>query len=112
MCLCFSDPLSPGPIVKHESNLSYNNLYIKWTAPNNTVITKYEVTIDGAAYSTNSNSIALVQVRGNNFTPGQHYYVSIVTVSGETHVKKSAEHAEWIRIISTSKKKIFFLKLS
>lgn len=104
MCLCISDPLSPGPILKNESILSYNNLYIKWTAPINTMITRYEVTIDGATYNTSSNSIALAQVSGKSFTPGQNYYVIIVTVSGDTLVRKSSEHAERIRIVSTSKK--------
>lgn len=60
MCLCFLDLLFFGLIVKYESNLFYNNFYIKWIVLNNIVIIKYEVIIDGVIYSINSNSIVFV----------------------------------------------------
>lgn len=60
MCLCFLDLLFFGLIVKYESNLFYNNFYIKWIVLNNIVIIKYEVIIDGVIYSIISNSIVFV----------------------------------------------------
>lgn len=106
ICLYISDPLSPGPIL-NESNFAHNGLRINWTAPNNTFVTRYEVTIDDVSYNTSSNSITLAQFNGKSFTPGAYYYVRIVTVSGETLSKKSPAHTEWIRIIPTSKIKKF-----
>lgn len=109
ICLYFSDPLSPGPIL-NESNFDHTAIRIIWTAPDNTFVTRYEVTIesDDATYITSSNSISLAQFNGKSFTPGSYYNVKIVTVSGETLVKRSPAHAEKIRIIPTRKKKNVF----
>nr|XP_034332445.1 receptor-type tyrosine-protein phosphatase eta isoform X3 [Crassostrea gigas] len=96
------DPRSPGPIL-NESNFAHTALRIIWTAPDNTFVTRYEVTIesDDAPYVTSSNSITLAQFNGKSFTPGAYYNVTIVTVSGEALVKKSPARAEKIRIIPT-----------
>lgn len=103
------DPLSPGPIL-NESNFDHTAIRIIWTAPDNTFVTRYEVTIesDDATYITSSNSISLAQFNGKSFSPGSYYNVKIVTVSGETLVKRSPAHAEKIRIIPTRKKKNVF----
>lgn len=91
------------------SNFAHTALKINWTAPDNTFVTRYEVTIesDDATYITSSSSITLAQFNGKSFTPGAYYYVRIVTVSGETLVKRSPARAEEIRIIPTRKKKMF-----
>ncbi|XP_052712082.1 receptor-type tyrosine-protein phosphatase eta-like isoform X2 [Crassostrea angulata] len=96
------DSRSPGPIL-NESNFTHTALRIIWTAPDNTFVTRYEVTIesDDATYVTSSNSITLAQFNGKSFTPGAYYNVRIVTVSGETLVKRSPARAEEIRIIPT-----------
>lgn len=60
MCLCILDLLFFGLIFKNESNLFYNNFYIKWIVLNNIVIIKYEVIIDGVIYCIISNSIVFV----------------------------------------------------
>lgn len=77
-----------------------------WDAPINTTITKYEVTLDGLLYVASSN--VLTQFN-KTFVPGKYYYVSIVTVSGTTHEKKSTNYSKQIRIIPTSKNKNNFL---
>lgn len=98
-------PSAPGPIKQSEGNFTHNNLLIKWTAPVNTLVTRYEVTTDGTTYTTMSSN-AMHQFNGKVFVPGHFYIISIVTVSGTTSdiVKRSLEHTEWIRIIPTSKK--------
>lgn len=98
----FSVPMPPGPINKSESNFAYNNLQLSWSAPVNTIITKYEVTLDELLYVASSNDFTQFK---NFFVPGKYYIVSIVTVSGTTNEKKSTEHSEWIRITPTSKNK-------
>lgn len=73
--------------------------------PINTLVTKYEVTIDGTTYTTTSIDV-MYQFTGKVFVPGKSYVISIVTVSGTTAdiVRKSSEHREWIRITPTSKR--------
>lgn len=106
LCILFSliVPLAPGPI-KHESHFAHNDLQINWAAPVNTVVTKYEVTIDGTTYTTMSSD-AMYQFTGKVFVPGKLYDISIVTVSGTTSdiVKKSSEHTESIRTTPRSKR--------
>lgn len=101
--LSLTVPSAPGRI-KNESHFAHNNLQIKWTAPVNTVVTKYEITIDGTKYTTMSND-TMYHFNGTNFVPGKSYVISIVTVSGTTSdiVKKSSEHTESIRTTPTSK---------
>lgn len=97
-----SDPMPPGPIIESESIFAYNNLKLTWNASVNTIITRYEVTLDRLFYVATSN----VYTQFNKlFVPGKYYIVSIVTVSGTTDEKKSTEHSEWIRITPTSKNK-------
>lgn len=84
-----------------QSNFAYDNLQIKWTKPSNTFVTGYEVIIDDIKYTTSSSE--LTQFNGKNFTPGKHYNVTIVTVSGITDVKKSVKYTKQIRITPTSK---------
>nr|XP_034308545.1 phosphatidylinositol phosphatase PTPRQ-like [Crassostrea gigas] len=93
-------PSAPGPIEKSESNFAHNNLQIRWTAPVNTLVTRYEVTIDGTTYNT-INSDALYQFTGKVFIPGKSYVISIVTITGTTDVKRSSEHTEWMKITPT-----------
>lgn len=96
-------PSAPGPIIQSESNFAYSNLQIKWTAPVNTMVTGYEITIDGKTYNTTSNN-AVLYFDGKEFKPGKAYVISIVTVSGTTDIKRSSEHTEWIRTTPTSKR--------
>lgn len=102
-------PLAPGLIIKNGSNFAHNNLTIKWTAPANTVVTKYEVTIDDTPYTTMSSD-AMYQFTGKDFVPGKRYAISIVTVSGTTSdiVKRSSEHMESIRTTPTSKRNTIY----
>lgn len=103
----FSVPKPPGPININESIFTYNNLNLTWDAPINTIITKYEVTLDGLLYVASSHVFTQFN---KNFVPGKYYYVSIVTVSGTTtDKKKSTDYSEWIRITPTSKNKNNFL---
>lgn len=106
ICILFSltVPLAPGPI-KIESHFAHNNLQIKWTMPVNTVVTKYEVTVDGTTYTTMSND-TIYHFNGKNFVPGKSYVISIVTVSGTISdiVKKSSVHTESIRTTPRSKR--------
>lgn len=98
----FSVPMPPGPINKSGSIFAHSNLQLTWNAPVNTIITKYEVTLEGLLYVASSN----VFTQFNKvFVPGKYYIVSIVTVSGTINEKKSTEHSEWIRITPTSKNK-------
>lgn len=103
--LSITVPLAPGLIIRDESNFSHNNLKIKWTAPVDTVVTKYEITLNGTTYYA-MNEDPIYQFNGKDFVPGESYEISIVTVSGTTldSVKKSSEHTEWIRTIPTSKR--------
>lgn len=105
----FSVPLPPGPILTGSSNFAYNNLIIKWTAPaNNTFVTKYRVSIDGATQQTLRHDPE-IQFTAKALTPGMNYTVKIVTVSGTTdNVSESSEHIETIRITPTSKKMMCF----
>lgn len=100
--LSITVPSAPGSIKQGESIFAHNNLQIKWIAPVNTLVTAYEVTIDGTTYTT--TGYAMYQFSGKVFVPGTSYVISIVTVSGTTDVKKSLEHTEWIRMIPTSMK--------
>lgn len=103
--LSITVPSAPGPVIPSQSNFAHDNLQIKWTAPVNTVVTKYELTIDGSTYTTMNNDSGY-QFTGKVFIPGHFYVISIVTVSGTTSdiVKKSSKHTEWIRITPTSKR--------
>lgn len=98
-------PSAPGPVIPSQSNFAHDNLQVKWTAPVNTVVTKYEVSLDGTTYTTMSSD-AMFQFTGKVFVPGHLYVISIVTVSGTTSdiVKKSSKHTEWIRTTPTSKR--------
>lgn len=99
-----SVPSAPGPVIPSLSNFTHNNLQIKWTVPVNTVVTNYEVSLDGNTYTT-MNSDTMYHFNGTNFVPGKSYVISIVTVSGTTSdiVKKSSEYTESIRTTPTSK---------
>lgn len=100
-----SVPSAPGPVIPSQSNFAHDNLQVKWTEPVNTVVTNYEVSLDGNTYTTMSSD-TMYHFNGKNFVPGKSYEISIVTVSGTTSdiVKKSSKHTEWIRITPTSKK--------
>lgn len=100
--LSLTVPSAPGPI-KSESPYPHNNLQIEWTAPVNTLVTSYEITLNDTTYTTMSNN-TVYQFNGIVFVPGHFYIISIVTVSGTTDVKKSLEHTEWIRTTPTSKR--------
>lgn len=103
--LSLTVPSAPG-LIKHESsNFAHNDLQINWTAPVNTVVTNYEVTIDNTTYTTMSSD-TMYQFTGKVFVPGKSYDISIVTVSGTTSdiVKKSSNHTESIRTTPTSKR--------
>lgn len=94
--------MSPGPILRGSSNFAHNNLIIKWTAPvNNTFVTKYRVSIDGATEQTSSHEPE-INFTVKTLTPGMNYTVKIATISGTTDVKESLEHIEIIRITPTS----------
>ena len=100
------EPMPPGQIIENESNFGYDNISIKWTAPENTSVTKYEVTIEGTNYkqeTTNSNPSISFGV--TSLVPGKHYNVQIVTVSGttESDVKRSSPYVKQIRITPTRK---------
>lgn len=101
--------MPPGQITS-ESNFAHDNLVIKWTAPENTHVTKYEVTIDGTTKET-SNKSSSISFGVTSLVPGKYYNVKIVTVSGlnESDVKKSSPYNEEIRIIPTSKWEICFI---
>lgn len=103
--LSLTVPSAPGRIRNESSNFAHNNLQINWTPPVNTVVTRYEVKIDGTTYTTTSSD-AMYQFTGKVFVPGKSYVFSIVTVSGTTTdiIKKSSEHTEWNRTAPTSKK--------
>lgn len=103
--LSLTVPSAPGRIKNEGSNFAHNNLKINWTAPVNTEVTKYEVTLNGTTYTT-TGSDAMYQFTGEVFVPGKWYTISIVTVSGTTSdiVKKSSDHTELIRTTPTSKR--------
>lgn len=86
-------PAVPGLEIPSESNFAHDNFQMKWAAPVNTVVTKYEVTLNGTRYSTMSND-TLYQFTGKIFVPGESNIISIVTVSGTKSdiFKKSSEH--------------------
>ncbi|XP_061176197.1 phosphatidylinositol phosphatase PTPRQ-like [Saccostrea echinata] len=92
-------PHPPGSIL-NSSSFAYNNLILKWTPPSNTIITKYEVTIDQKSYNTTNNNPLLSFTE--EFTPGKYHDVSIVTISGASiEEKRSTTHRERIRITQT-----------
>lgn len=97
--------MPPGPILNDSSNFAYDNLIIKWTAPaNNTLVTKYRVSINGTTQQTSSHNPE-IHFTAKDLTPGMKYTVKIVTVSGTTDsVEESSELIETIRITPTSKK--------
>ena len=99
--------MPPGQITS-ESNFAHDNLVIKWTAPENTHVTKYEVTIDGTTKET-SNKSSSISFGVTSLVPGKYYDVEIVTVSGTDDVKKSSPYNEEIRIKPTSKWEICFI---
>lgn len=107
--LSITVPSAPGSIKQGESIFAHNNLQIKWIAPVNTLITAYEVTIDGTTYNT-INSDALYQFTGKVFIPGKSYVISIVTISGTTDVKRSSEHTEWMKITPTSRTHMYLIE--
>ena len=100
--------MPPRQIIKSESHFAHDNLLIKWTAPENTHVTKYEVTIDGKTNETSNNSSS-ISFGVTSLVPGKYYNVKIVTVSGLSDVKKSSPYNEEIRIIPTSKWEICFI---
>ena len=103
--------MPPGAIKKSESNFSHDHLQIKWTAPTNTFVTKYEVTINGSAQETGNNS-PLINFN-KELIPGKYYAVSIVTISGTTNKKRSSPLQDEIRTTPTSKQlKLVFLNMS
>lgn len=97
-----SVPLPPGPILIGQSIFAHDNFIIKWTAPSNTFVTKYRVSIDGDTQHTLSHEPE-INFTVKVLTPGMNYSVKIVTISGTTNVKESLEHIEIIRITPTSK---------
>ena len=99
--------MPPGAIKKNESNFAHDHLQIKWTAPTNTFVTKYEVTINGSAQETGNNS-PLINFN-KELIPGKYYAVSIVTISGTTNEKRSSSHETEIRTTPTSKRLKLFL---
>lgn len=103
--LSITVPSAPGPVILSQSNFAHDNLQIKWTAPVNKVVTRYEVSPDGTTYTTMSSD-AMFQFTDKVFVPGHLYVISIITVSGTTSdiVKKSSKHTEWIRTTPASKR--------
>ncbi|XP_056016669.1 titin-like isoform X1 [Ostrea edulis] len=96
-------PLPPGSILD-SSDLASDELMLSWTPPiSNTVVTKYDVTIDGRTQST-VDSNANIQFT-KQLVPGTKYNVSIVTVSGQNinnnEEKRSVAYTEEIRTTPT-----------
>lgn len=98
----FSVPWPPGPILIGQSSFAHDNLIIKWTAPVNTFVTKYRVSIDEATQHTLSHEPE-IELTVKMLTPGMNYTAKIATLSGTSDVKESLEHIEIIRITQTSK---------
>ncbi|XP_056016663.1 mucin-2-like isoform X2 [Ostrea edulis] len=96
-------PLPPGSILD-SSDLASDKLMLSWTLPiNGTVVTNYDVTINGTTQSTvNSNANILFT---KQLIPGTKYNVSIVTVSGQNmnnnEEKRSVAYTEEIRTTPT-----------
>jgi hypothetical protein len=89
-----------------NSDFAHDKLMLSWTPPiNNTVVSYYEVTINGTTQRTvNRNP----NIQFTKFlTPGTNYTVSIMTVSGlnlnNNEEEKSTVYTEEIRTTPTSK---------
>ena len=100
--------MPPDQIVENESNFSYNNLFIKWTSPGNTLVNKYEVTVmEGptVVQETKESNSSSISFGVTSLVPGNHYNVKIVTVSGKTasDEKRSSPYVKQIRITPTRK---------
>lgn len=98
------DTLPPGPIQNESSDFDHNNFRLKWTAPiNNTLVTLYEVTINGRVENTTDNKAEISFSNDLGVVPGSYYQVKIVTVSGTENAKRSTPYNEWIRVTPISK---------
>lgn len=96
--------MPPGSIQNESSDFDHNNFRLKWTAPiNNTLVTLYEVTINGRVENTTDNTAEISFSSDLGVVPGSYYQVKIVTVSGTENAKRSTPYNEWIRVTPISK---------
>jgi hypothetical protein len=105
MSFNLSVPL-PSRSILDNSDFAHNKLMLSWTPPiNNTMVSMYDVTIDGTTQRTVNSNPTIQFVK--HLIPGTNYTVSIVTVSGQNinnnEEKMSAAYTEEIRTTPTSK---------
>ena len=92
------EPLSPGPIDRHNSIFHPEKLQLKWAKPpNNTRVNYYSIAISNPSSSNSFTAYSNELLTNHRFQPGTNYTVTIRSRSYNTYSQSHTEVFKTLR---------------